>query len=182
MRENWESKGTCSYYCSAFGYVYILQGIFSLLTNSSVLFVNIYSIPGAMLNWLDFVGLAIWIIGFGLEYTADTQLKNHLANPAPGAGKFIRTGLWKYSRHPNYFGEAVLWCGLSLIALNIQYGWITLYSGLFIAFMLRFVSGVPFPEKKYENNPDWKIVCSETNCMAIWFPFKPKDGVHEAFD
>ena len=89
-------------------------------------------------------------------------------------GKFIRTGLWKYSRHPNYFGEAVMWWGLYIISCSLEYGWITFFSAAFITFLLRFVSGVPFPEKKYASNPEWKVVCEETNVFCLWFPFKSK--------
>jgi len=124
------------------------------------------------LGVLDYLGIAVWILGFVIEWVADRQLFNHLKNPAPGAGKFIRTGLWKYSRHPNYFGEAIMWWGLYLIACSLPMGYWTFFSALFIGLLLRFVSGVPFPEKKYATNPDWKIVCEETNVFALWFPFK----------
>lgn len=73
----------------------------------------------------------------------------------------------------------MLWFGLSLIACNISMGWITLYSGLAITLLLRFVSGVPFPEKKYANNPEWKVVCAETNVFALWFPFKNDNKAFE---
>ena len=78
-----------------------------------------------------------------------------MARPKPGTGKFIKSGLWRYSRHPNYFGEAVMWWGIFIIAVNVQYGFICVYSPMFINFFLRFVSGVPFPEKKYAKNPEW---------------------------
>jgi steroid 5-alpha reductase family enzyme len=63
--------------------------------------------------------------------------------------------LWRYSRHPNYFGEAVMWWGLYIIACGLEYGWILFYSPLFITLIIRFVSGVPFPEKKYKDNTEW---------------------------
>ena len=92
-----------------------------------------------------------------------------MKNPRPGTGKFIRSGLWRYSRHPNYFGEAVMWWGLYLIAIGEDLGWITFYSALFITLLIRFVSGVPFPEKKYANNPEWQSYCRETNVFCLWF-------------
>jgi len=106
--------------------------------------------------WTDIVGTLVWIAGFLIELNADSQLKNHLAFPQPGTGKFIKSGLWRYSRHPNYFGEAVLWWGIFIIACGMKDGWCTIYSPIAITFFLRFVSGVPFPEKKYKENPEWQ--------------------------
>lgn len=103
--------------------------------------------------------MVVWITGFLIEVMSDRQLANHLANPKPGTSKFIRSGLWRYSRHPNYFGEAVMWWGIFIISCSLKNGWHTFYSALFITLMLRFVSGVPFPEKKYAENPEWKVYC-----------------------
>lgn len=100
---------------------------------------------------------------------ADRQLAQHLANPKPGTGKFIKSGLWRYSRHPNYFGEALSWWGIFLIALNVKYGFVTVFSPLFITLLIRFVSGVPFPEKKYKDNKEWQQYCKETNVFCLWF-------------
>ena len=118
----------------------------------------------------DIVGLAVWVAGFLIEIMADKQLSDHLANPAPGTGKFIKSGLWRYSRHPNYFGEAVMWWGLWIIACGLGQGWwITLYASFSMTLALRFVTGCPFIEKKYKDHPEWQEYCKETNCMMIWF-------------
>ena len=93
----------------------------------------------------------------------------------PGEGKFIKTGLWRYSRHPNYFGETVMWYGIALIACSMEYGWITIYSAIFINVLIRFVSGVPFPEEKYKNNPEWQQYCRETNVFCLWFAYPEED-------
>ena len=69
--------------------------------------------------------------------------------------KFIKWGLWRYTRHPNYFGEAVLWWGIYLIACSIPYGYYTVFSPLFITLLIRYVSGVPFLERKYKSNPEF---------------------------
>lgn len=104
----------------------------------------------------DIVGTIVWLIGFLIEVIADNQLREHLkiretmVRDAPG--KFLKKGLWRYSRHPNYFGEVVLWYGIAIIACGLEYGWITIYSAIFINWCIRYLSGVPFPEKKYENN------------------------------
>lgn len=181
MREDWEAQGTCTYFTKAFGFIYLMQGVFATIVNTSALFVNLYSMPGPDGSRLDLwytdgIGFAVWLLGFGLEYIADRQLKAHLTKPKPGTGKFIRTGLWRYSRHPNYFGEAVMWWGIYIIACGIDLGWITFISAAFITFLLRFVSGVPFPEEKYKENPEWKIVCEETNVFCLWFSGMGKDS------
>jgi steroid 5-alpha reductase family enzyme len=85
-------------------------------------------------------------------------------------GKLMTSGLWRYSRHPNYFGEAVIWWGIFLIACSIERGWITFYSALVVTLLLRFVSGVPILEKKYESREDFKAYKQQTNCFVPWFP------------
>lgn len=160
MREGWESKGCqpFGYHIRAYCYVYLMQGFFSVINASSLYFINLWS-KGSdnALQVTDYVGAAIWLIGFVIEWLSDHQLTVHLARKKkPGEGKFIKTGLWRYSRHPNYFGEAVMWYGVALIACSMQYGWITIYSAIFINLLIRFLSGVPFPEEKYKNNPEWQ--------------------------
>ena len=101
-----------------------------MINNASILYVNLWSVhtefdtktlkfSGPPLKFLDILGVIIWALGFLIEVISDRQLANHLANPKPGTGKFIKSGLWRYSRHPNYFGEAVLWWGIYVIALNL---------------------------------------------------------------
>lgn len=160
MREGWEAGGCqpVQYYIKAYGYVFLMQGIFSLINASSLYYINIWSIKDDnTLFWTDYAGAAVWLLGFMIEVCSDRQLTVHLAKPrVPGQGKFIKTGLWRYSRHPNYFGEAVMWYGIAIMACSVTNGWITLYSAVFINLMLRYVSGVPFPEEKYKNNAEWQ--------------------------
>jgi len=92
---------------------------FSFFNNASVLYVNIYSKDDGPIFWSDIVGLIVWALGFAIEVMSDSQLSYHLAHPDPAKGKFIKTGLWRYSRHPNYFGEAVMWWGLWIIATGV---------------------------------------------------------------
>ncbi len=101
-----------------------------------------FGVPGV-------VGLAAWVLGFGVEVAADAQKARFRENPE-NEGRFIRSGLWAWSRHPNYFGEIVLWIGIALIALPALQGWqmATLVSPVFVALLLTRVSGVPKLEKK----------------------------------
>jgi steroid 5-alpha reductase family enzyme len=105
------------YYIKAFLIVFMMQGLFSLIVNSASLFVCIWSVDDTLI-WLDYVGLAVWLGGFVFELVGDEQLRIHLADKTPGKEKFIKWGLWRYTRHPNYFGEAVLWWGVWLITCS----------------------------------------------------------------
>lgn len=95
------------------------------------------------------IGLLVWIIGFGFEAIADSQKSQFNADPK-NKGKFIQTGLWSRSRHPNYFGEIVLWIGVTIIAVPVLQGWqwIALISPIFVALLITRISGVPMLEQK----------------------------------
>lgn len=86
----------------------------------------------------------------------------------------MKTGLWRYSRHPNYFGEATLWWGVWLIACSVECGWASFFSALFISLTIRFVSGVPYLEKASLSRNGWDVYAQETNCFVPWFVRKPK--------
>jgi steroid 5-alpha reductase family enzyme len=128
---------------------------------------------------LDVIGAAIWLFGFLFEIVADYQLQAFRDDPS-NRGKLIKSGLWRYSRHPNYFGEAVLWWGIFLIACSVEYGWITVYAPLFITILVRFVSGVPLLENKYKSRPEFQIYMKETNVFCPWFVRKVpgQEGEH----
>ncbi len=125
-----------------------LQGLWVLLTAAAALAV----ITGGVrepLGVVGLVGLAVWAIGMLIEVVADRQKSRFKADPA-NAGTFIDVGLWAWSRHPNYFGEIVLWTGLALVAVPVLHGWqwATLISPVFVAFLLIRVSGIPLLEAK----------------------------------
>ena len=120
FRRDWTEKGGYwGYLWRTFVYIFMMQGFFSLICNSAALFVEVYSSSGDQLIWSDFLGIAVWLFGFIFEWTGDEQLKRHLADKTTGKTKFIKWGLWRYTRHPNYFGEAVLWWGIYLIACSV---------------------------------------------------------------
>lgn len=122
------------------------------------------------------IGLIVWLIGFGIEVIADRQ--KSAFNSMPGnKGKFIHTGLWSWSRHPNYFGEIVLWIGVAIIALPVLRGWqwVTLISPIFIILLLTRLSGVPLLEKradeKWGGQPDYEAYKAGTSVLV---PMPPK--------
>jgi steroid 5-alpha reductase family enzyme len=95
------------------------------------------------------IGLLVWLFGFGIEVIADWQKSQFRAEPE-NKGKFINTGLWAWSRHPNYFGEIVLWTGVAIVALPVLQGWqlLTLVSPVFITILLTRISGIPLLEAR----------------------------------
>jgi steroid 5-alpha reductase family enzyme len=125
-----------------------LQGLWVTLTLAAAL-AAITTNTRKEVGLFALVGLLVWIFGFAIEVVADAQKSRFRARPE-NKGKFINTGLWAWSRHPNYFGEIVLWIGVAIIALPILRGWqwITLISPVFVTLLLTRVSGVPILEKR----------------------------------
>jgi len=99
----------------------------------------------------------------------DWQLSQFIKDPS-NKGKIIQSGLWKYSRHPNYFGEVVQWWGIFLMALSLPNGIITIIGPLTITILILFVSGIPMLEKKYENNPEFAEYKKRTSAFFPRFP------------
>jgi steroid 5-alpha reductase family enzyme len=125
-----------------------LQGLWVTLTLAPALVV-ITTATRRGLGPFALIGLLVWTFGFAFEVIADAQKSGFRRNPA-NSGGFIRTGLWARSRHPNYFGEIVLWIGMAVIALPVLRGWqwISLISPVFVAVLLTRVSGVPMLEQR----------------------------------
>lgn len=122
------------------------------------------------------VGFLIWLTGFVVEVIADRQKSAFNAKPENG-GRFISTGLWSWSRHPNYFGEIVLWIGVAVIALPVLRGWqySTLISPVFVAFLLTRISGIPLLERradqKWGGEAEYESYKART---SVLIPLPPK--------
>ena len=125
-----------------------IQGLWVTFTASAAL-VGITTIARKDLDVFAIFGLLVWVSGFAFEVIADTQKSRFNADPA-NKGKFIQTGLWSRSRHPNYFGEIVLWFGITIIVIPVLQGWqwVAMISPLFVTLLLTRVSGVPLLEQK----------------------------------
>ena len=100
------------------------------------------------------MGILIWLFGICFEAIGDTQLKTFLSKEE-NKGHIMKSGLWRFTRHPNYFGEATLWWGIWLITYGTDYFWFGLIGPLTITILLRFVSGVPLAEKRYTDNQEF---------------------------
>ncbi len=124
-----------------------LQGLWVLLTAGAALAAVTAEEPRSLTTF-DFIGAALWVTGFAIEVIADRQKRAF--RQQYGRSEFITTGLWRRSRHPNYFGEIMLWTGIALLALPALSGWqlLTLISPVFVFVLLARVSGVPLLERK----------------------------------
>lgn len=128
--------------------VWTIQGLWVTFTMATAL-AAITTTIRKDLDAFAILGFLIWGFGFIFEVLADSQKSRFNANPA-NKGKFIQTGLWSRTRHPNYFGEIILWIGIAIIALPVLQGWqwVTLVSPVFVTLLLTRVSGIPLLEKK----------------------------------
>lgn len=125
-----------------------IQGLWVLLTVAAALAI-ITSTEREPLGLLGIIGIAVWVAGFATEVVADQQKSAFKADPA-NEGRFITTGLWAWSRHPNYFGEITLWTGIAILAIPVLSGWrwATLISPIFVTVLLTRVSGIPMLEAR----------------------------------
>lgn len=148
--------------------VFLLQGLLLWLISLPVQAAQVAMEP-ARFTWLDAVGVALWAVGLGIETIADGQLMA-FKRDTRNAGRVLTTGLWRYSRHPNYFGEAVLWWGLWLIAASTVPGRWTILSPILLTWLLRRVSGVPMTERLMEGRPGYREYVERTNAFVMWRP------------
>lgn len=148
--------------------VFLLQAILAVVVSSSVLVVNNSWQLG--ITWVAVLGLLVWLVGFYFEAAGDAQLKNHLANPE-NKGKLMTTGLWKYTRHPNYFGEMTQWWGIFIISLSVPQLWcLSIIGPIIITLLLLFVSGVPLTEKRFAGRTGWDEYKKRTSKVFPWPP------------
>lgn len=157
------------FYLRSYGQVYLLQGALLFLIVLPVLFIN--QSAGKAFGVLDFVGLMVWILGFFFESVGDAQLARFIKDSA-NKGKLIQSGLWRYTRHPNYFGEVTMWWGIWLIALSVPNSLIGIIGPITITFLILKVSGIPMLEKKMEENPAFE---SYKKRVSIFFPLPPRN-------
>jgi steroid 5-alpha reductase family enzyme len=151
-----------------------IQGLWVTLTLAAAL-AAITTATRVALGWMALAGALIWAFGFVIEAVADLQKSRFKADPE-NRGKFIHTGLWAWSRHPNYFGEIVLWIGVAIITLPVLRGWqwITLISPVFVTLLLTRVSGVPILEKradeKWGGQAEYEAYKERTPVLIPWPP------------
>ena len=145
-----------------------LQGLWVFLTASAAI-AAMATTGAAPLGALDLLGAGLWFVGFGIEVIADRQKS---AFRADNPGRFVDRGLWRWSRHPNYFGEVLLWVGVAVIAASTLQGWqwVTLVSPMFVLFLLTKVSGLPQLEQsadeRWGDEPAYHAYKSQTPILV----------------
>ena len=150
----------------SFFQVFMLQGLILLIIAYPVIFIQ--SSKNAPLDLFAYLGTGIWVFGLLFESIGDWQLKVFLNNPK-NKGKIMQNGLWRYTRHPNYFGESVMWWGIFIICFGLPCGWTTIVSPLLLTYLLVYVSGVPMAEKFFEGNKEFEEYKKKTSAFLPWF-------------
>ena len=128
--------------------------------------IQIYTVP-----YFLYLGMLVWLIGFFFESIGDFQLSMFLANPK-NKGKIMTSGLWRYTRHPNYFGEVTQWYGLFFIVVGVPFWYYAALSPLVISWLILWVSGIPMTEKPFLSNPEFRKYKKVTSAFFPWFPRK----------
>ncbi len=169
--KQWREEWGKWFFLRSYGQVYLLQGFLLFLIILPVLFIN--KSEGSALGIFDYVGLAIWMIGFYFESVGDSQLAKFMKDPL-NKGKLMTSGLWKYTRHPNYFGEVTQWWGMWIIALSVPNGFVAIIGPLTITVLILKISGIPMLEKRMQLNPDFEAYKRRT---SVFFPLPPKTGI-----
>lgn len=157
------------FYLKSYLFIFFFQGFLLLIIALPIILIN--SSPPTPLQVFDILGVILFTAGFIFESIADLQKYQFKKNPE-NRDRLMVTGLWKYSRHPNYFGEAMLWWGIFLISLSVKMGWLAILSPILISILLVYFSGIPLLEKRYSSRQDFQQYKSRTSKFFPWFPKK----------
>jgi len=167
--KQWRNEWGKNIYWRSYLQVFMLQGAIMFVIALPLIQVNASKSSELLLT--DFIGSAVWLIGFLFEALGDGQMmrfKTNLANK----GKIMRYGLWKYTRHPNYFGEALLWWGIFIVAAGAGNFILSIISPIALTYLLLKVSGVAMLEKKYTGNPEYDEYIRTTSSFLPMLPGK----------
>ncbi len=167
--KKWRDEWGAWFYVRSYFQVYLLQGFLMMVVGYPFIHASAYGSTGTI-GALAFVGVLIWSVGYFFEVVGDWQLDQFITSK-PEQGKILKTGLWKYTRHPNYFGEVTMWWGVWLLVATLPIGYVALVSPLMITFLILKVSGIPMLEKRFEGNPDFEAYKRKTNAF---FPARPR--------
>ena len=169
----WRDEEGKRWWWFSFFKVFLLQGTLMWIISAPLLAAQISPAPVG-LTFFDYLALLVWAIGFFFEAVGDLQMARFKANLA-NKGKVLNTGVWRYTRHPNYFGDATQWWGFFLIAAAASGGFWTVFSPILMTTLLLRVSGVTLLEKTLkETKPQYREYIESTNAFVPWFPRTPR--------
>jgi steroid 5-alpha reductase family enzyme len=166
--QKWREEAGDRWWWQSFFQVFLLQGFLMWVISAPLLAANFYATP-ARLTWLDYLAIPLWLIGFLFEAGGDLQMARFKADPA-NEGEVLNSGLWRYTRHPNYFGDATQWWAYYLIAAATGRWW-TIFSPVVMTFLLLRVSGVSLLEENLKDKkPGYREYIENTSAFIPWFP------------
>jgi len=166
----WRDEAGTAWWWRSFFKVFLLQGIILWIVAAPLLAAQLGAQPD-YLTWLDILAIPVWLTGFFFEAVGDWQLARFKSDQA-NKGKVLQTGVWRYTRHPNYFGDAAQWWAYYLVAAAAG-GWWTIFSPVIMTTLLMRVSGVTLLEKSLkEEKPGYKEYMARTSEFIPWFPRK----------
>ncbi len=164
-RESWGSL----FLVRSYFQIYLLQGLVIAMVSTPLLASILF--PTKPLWWLFAAGVLVWCLGFFFEAVGDRQLDRFLNDPSQ-KGRIMTSGLWAYTRHPNYFGESTMWIGMAIMAsASSSLPLVVWISPALITFLLLKVSGVPLLEKRWEGNAEWEAYKQKT---SVFLPLPPR--------
>lgn len=167
FRKNYGPK---RYWWFSFFQTFLLQGILIMIVSLPLLGIQSGRTEGD-LNLLDYIGIAVWLIGFAFEAGGDFQLARFKSNTA-NKGKVLNTGFWKYTRHPNYFGDSAVWWAYAIFSLAAGSYWQIMGSVIMTLLIIK-ISGVALLEKTLNTTkPEYEEYVQKTNSFLPWFPKK----------
>ncbi|MHC1741268.1 MAG: DUF1295 domain-containing protein [Anaerolineaceae bacterium] len=180
--QKWRKESGNIWWIKSLFKVYLLQGVLMWLISSPLLAAQYFQTHQTF-TWLDGLAIALWIIGFTFETLGDAQLAKFRADPG-NRGKLLNTGVWHYTRHPNYFGDSAQWWAYYVFALAAG-GWWTIFSPILMTLFLIKVSGVVLLEKTLANEkPGYREYMETTSAFIPWFPKKrsPESNPNDNID
>ena len=169
----WREKSGDRFWLISLFKVFMLQAVFMWVISLVLQAGQMSPLPGRFV-WLDALGVSVWMVGFFFEAVGDWQLARFKADPA-NEGEVMDRGLWAYTRHPNYFGEFLVWWGFFLIALATPNGWWTVICPLIVTAVLLKMTGIPLTEKTIaERRPGYREYVKRTSAFFPWFTGREK--------
>lgn len=168
---SWRQKSGDRFWLVSLFKVFLLQALFLGVISISLQKGQLAAKPDT-LTWLDYLGVFVWTVGFIFESAGDWQLARFKSDPV-NKGHVMDRGLWAYTRHPNYFGEFLVWWGIYFITLATPNSWWTILSPVIVTAVLLKMTGIPLTEKGLvENRPGYAEYIKRTSAFVPWLPVK----------